>query len=426
MLGVLVLVGALAVVFAGPASAYTHKQKRHIQRALLHQLKKHPRLIKNRHWLRKADHVQEVLPLTIRLNPLLLTATGIKQAASDDSASLDFSDTFGPDIGGAKSTTLNGVVKTDAHFGNPENGDTLGSVRLVVTGADLSAASVGVLSNSAANSCTTPSPDWTYTAGGTATSSSGSVSAASLAPSVHPDTVVRTAPISLSLAGTSAPNVGTANLFSGDLALSLHVNAAVNTIFRVLDNGTGFNTNVTGGIPTALFNCDEAIAAETSGTSTTNIIPVDVTGNLSISPALTTDGKLRIATVTASTPSDTSGIEVGHSSVDACLQPYALVDTGTGPGGSQTHVSQFESAVGAALPSPPPASAEVVGSPPNPTSTGNPAAECNFPWTPSIAAPLALLGEQEISPGTAKLLHLDPNVSVTHLSAEALIGTYNQ
>jgi hypothetical protein len=401
-LGVLVLVGALAAVFAGPASAYTKREKRHIQRVLLHQLKKHPRLIKNKHWLRKADHVQEVLPLTIRLNPFVVTGPGptVGQAASDDTASLDFSDTFGPEVG-VKSTHLNGVVHVDAHFGNPQDGDTLGSLRLVVTSASLSAASVGILNNSTASSCAAP-PDSTLWSGGTVGSS-----AAAMANTVQPDTVVRTAPIPLTLASTAAPNVGTANLFSSsnNVRLSLHANAAVNTIFRIVDDGTGGGNPFVppGSIVTALFNCDEAYAAQTTGSATENVIPVNVTGTLKIAPALTVDGRLRIATVTVSTPAGT-GEEVGHSTIDACLQPATLVDTPT----ADAHVNAFTSGASSGPPF---------------TSTTPPTADCDSTFNASNF-PLASLGEQEITPTTAKRLHLDPNVDVTNLTGEALIGTY--
>ncbi len=419
MLGILVLVGAVAAVFAGPASAYTHKQKRHIQRVLLHQLKKHPRLIKNKHWLRKADHVQEVLPLTVRLNPSLGPAG---TAPSDDTALLDFSDTFGPDTS-AKTTTLNGVVHVDAHFGNPQDGDTLGSLRLVVRDLSLSAASVGVLDNDQATSSAvdgyncpsllTSAPQWTITNGGVGTLSGAAVPTV-LAPSLDPNTVVRTAPIGLSLASTSAPNVGSANLFqpSDNVRLSLHANAAVNTIFRVLDNGTGASGLLAPGtIPTGHFNCDEAIAGQTTGDATKNIIPVNVAGTLKISPALTADGHLRIATLSVKTPvqAPSDGSEIGHSSVDACLQPYALVDTAK----AQTDVSDFETAIG--TPGTPDPTTMVTGSSPGTACDATPFAT-NFP--------LAQLGETEITPTPAKFLHLDPNVQVTNLTGEALIGTY--
>jgi hypothetical protein len=403
MLGVLVLVGALAAVFAGPANAYTAKQKRHIRRVLLHQLKKHPRLIKNRHWLRKADQVEEVLPLTIRLNPDLVVAAGPPavhaQAASDDTAVLDFTDTFGPEVG-SKTTTLSGVVHVDAHFGNPQNGDALGSLRLVATDASLSAASVGVLNNPAAASCPAP-PASTLTSGGTVGSS-----AAALAPSVTPSTVVRTAPIGLSLASTAAPNVGTANLFSNanNVTLDLHVNAAINTIFRDVDDGTGGGNPLVpaGTIPTAIFNCDEFYAAQTTGSGTTgNVIPVDVKGTLKVSPALTSDGRLRIATVSVSSPAGT-GEEVGHSHVSACLQPQSAVDTATVEG----HISALSGGPFAPF-----------------VSSSSPTTACNATFN-AANFPLSLLGEQEVTPSNAKFLNLDPNVSVSNLTGEALIGTY--
>jgi hypothetical protein len=411
---VLVLVGAVGAAFAGSADAYTKKQKRHIQRVLLHQLKKHPRLIKNRRWVRKASHVNEVLPLTIRLNPIVdggaAAGTQPALAASDDTAKLDLSDTFGP-LASNKVTTLSGVVNVDAVFGNPQDGDNLGDLRIVVTGANLSAASVGVLENSAAAACAGPlhqSPDNTYSTGGTSTGPGTTVSAASLAPSVDPNTVVRTAPIPLTLASTAAPNVGTANLFTqtNNVRLSLHVNAAVNTIFRALDDGTGGSTLAlgAGSFPFAAFNCDEAFAAQTTGSGVTgNVIPVNVTGSLNISPAITTDGRLRIAKVNVSSPAAT------HSTVDACLQIAA--------GTQSPHALGTETALG--FPTGTISSA-------TPPVTG-----CDDTYVPSAPGGaatagfgLANLGVQEISPAGAKRLHLSPDVTVLGLTGEALIGTY--
>jgi hypothetical protein len=239
------------------------------------------------------------------------------------------------------------------------------------------------------------------------------------APSVGANTVVRTAPISLSLStgGVSAPNVGSANLFqsSNNVRLTLHANAAINTIFRVIDDGTGFSSLIPGGsIPTSLFNCDEAYAGQTTGDPTHNIIPVSVAGSLKIAPALTADGKLRIATVSVSTPTDTSGQEVGHSSVDACLQPHSLVDTPA----AESHVTAFEAATGLSTPAGP-----VV-------SSSSPTTGCDSAFN-AVSFPLAQFGEQEITSADPnatdpKRLALDPNVSVTTLTGEALIGTYGQ
>ena len=69
----LLLVACLAFgSLAGSASAkrhYTAKQKKAIGHKLLKQLKKNPKLIRSKSFVRKASAVNFQLPVTIRLNP---------------------------------------------------------------------------------------------------------------------------------------------------------------------------------------------------------------------------------------------------------------------------------------------------------------------------------------------------------------------
>ncbi len=68
----LMLVACLAFAsLTGSASAkrYTAKQKKAISHKLLKQIKKNPKLLKSRSFVRKASAVNFQLPVTIRLNP---------------------------------------------------------------------------------------------------------------------------------------------------------------------------------------------------------------------------------------------------------------------------------------------------------------------------------------------------------------------
>lgn len=432
------LVCAVGATLAGPAGAHgmTKAKKQAIQRKLIRQLKHNPRLIKNRRWLAAAGHVDASLPLTIRLNQVVADPSAVgypgpssfREKVSDDTAKLDLSETFGPDIG-TKTVGLVGNVHVLAHFGNPAEGDALGDLQLTVTGADLYASSVGVLSNptvgatcglvgapaSPLSSLQEPSPFGAYV-----TSTGAAATAAQLAPSVNGfSTVFRTAPIHLqSLDIPGSPNIGKANLFttSNNVRLALHVGAVVNTIFRSSEFGSGMPT---GWLPTALFDCDETYGGATDSATLPscagdidtcpggdvgtaegheNVIPVDVTGNLAISPAITTDGRLRLATVQVSSP------DYEHSTVDACLQPHALVDTTKSESDSNTATGGGGNVL-----------VDTGGTPRS--------AACDATYN-SANFPLNLAGVQELTPASAKFVQLEPDVKVTNLTAEALVGTF--
>ncbi|HEX6714005.1 MAG TPA: hypothetical protein VF066_11480 [Thermoleophilaceae bacterium] len=414
------LVCALGVTFAGPASAsITKAKKQAIAKKLIRELKKNPRLIKNRTWLTKAGHVDATLPLTVRLNKIVkdpISGTEFEKV-SDDTAQLDLTETFGPEVG-LKTTRIVGKVNVMAHFGNPAEGDDLGDLRLTVTGADLYASSVPVLENPTVGATCTgigapAPPDGSLQepaaapATGYVDSTGAAATPAQLASGVTMSTVFRTAPIhltSLDIAGS--PNIGKANLFttSNNVRLALHVGAEVNTIFRASEFGAGMPT---GWLPTALFACDESYAGTTNSTDLTtsdigtlghqNVIPVNVTGNLAISPAITTDGRLRLATVQVSSP------DFEHSTVDACLQPTGLVQTAKATSDSATATGSGTALVNASTPR---------------------TVECNATYNASNFK-LAIAGVQELTPSPdAKFVKLEPDVKVTNLTGEALVGTF--
>ena len=160
----------------------------------------------------------------------------------------------------------------------------------------------------------------------------------SVGPNVQ-DTVLRTAPITLKIAaaGTQVSQIddtvgvdgsqnivlgksgGQANLFGNipgkntaiDVTVSLE--GKINTILRAVD--VDYNALIAGGeFPPAAFLCRQAF---TGGVQ--NYFPgVRLNGSLQISPAITRDGKLRIAKAQLSSEQKT------HFAVAACLYPHSL------------------------------------------------------------------------------------------------------
>lgn len=437
LLGVMVLAIAVGITFAGPAGAkMTKAQKRHAAKVLIKQLKKNPRLIKSKRWLRKAGHVDATLPLTVRLNPVVALGTDASHhvitgaAASNDTATIDLTSSFGPEVG-PRQTTIDGKLHVIAKFGNPAEGDDLGDLTITVTDAELTAASIGVLENPD-STCPTP-PMSTLTQGGVIARNGSGVAQLTgnggLAPTVNQNTVLRTAPISLGAASIAgSPNIGKANIFkqSNNVRLSLHTTATVTTIFRSTENGTGdtlgFGNNAfqTGMLPNALFLCDEAFGGTTSSAGlgagdttgnfgdvgpvgSRNVIPVDVIGSLKINPSLTTDGALRLATL------DVHSAQPRESTVDACLQVASLVKTGT----ADAHVAALEGNFGVP--------AGTLSGISTAAPTGTPCVDTNEGDWPLVAARLAQLVNN--SQPTDRVLALDPSVEVDDLTAEALVGT---
>jgi hypothetical protein len=129
---------------------------------------------------------------------------------------------------------------------------------------------------------------------------------------------------------------GQANLFGNipgkGYGIDVTVNLAtrINSILRVEDQDA-FEPLVTGGNwPAAVFSCGQIW---TGGVQ--NYIPsVHLTGNLKISPGITSDGHLRIAKATISTPTVGTGPNAGKDSarfaVAACLAPFSAYNAETG------------------------------------------------------------------------------------------------
>jgi hypothetical protein len=156
------------------------------------------------------------------------------------------------------------------------------------------------------------------------------------------DTVLRTAPLSLSIAptGTEVQNGnnlngvsgsqnivigksgGVANLFgnipgkSTGIDVTVSLATKINSIFRIVDQDPTGAPLVEGeDWPAGVFNCRQVYSGGVQ-----NYIPgVKLNGSLKISPAITADGHLRIAKATlASQPNSPARFAVA-----ACLMPFA-------------------------------------------------------------------------------------------------------
>jgi hypothetical protein len=194
------------------------------------------------------------------------------------------------------------------------------------------------------------------------------------------DTVLRTNALNLSIAATGtqvdlatgtpiAPNTlptgqgsqnviigksgGEANLFGNipgkgygiDVTVSLATR--INSIFRIQDQDV-FNTPLTSfdQYPAGVFNCRQIWSGAVQ-----NYIPgIRLSGSLRISPAITKDGKLRIAKASVDT------IQPTHTALSACLMPYTPYSNdnpagfpttgGAGGPGSTPKVPTYAEAVG--------------------------------------------------------------------------------
>jgi hypothetical protein len=441
----LVVVTALSVgLVAGPASARTHrlsaKQKSAMRAQLRKAIKKNPKLINKRSFVRKASLVDFKLPVTIRLRTQQTGAlANLNTANIDLGASLgkrtlslagslpgyiQFHDSFDGGALGNVDVVLQdgGAIRTsslpllwnpqvssghwyDSGFaeagGNPGCGDftNANAIDDTATGpfgslspplfTQSNGKTLFIPSGSVPNPGPQPSPGVPYfadLAAAQAHTPSGTVEEYpgvdditalhsgpsqadptginDLGPSQTPfpsgiyapgpaptltDSVLRTAPITLGVTHPGTPvqmngnadgtgpqgsqnivtgqNGGQANLFGNipgkgyGIDVTVSLDGYINSILREVDpdvhpliNGAPY--------PSAAFACRQAF---TGGVH--NYIPgLKLTGNLHISPAITSDGKLRIAKATLSSQ------QPSHVALAACLMPYSTFAKDAGSG----------------------------------------------------------------------------------------------
>jgi len=128
---------------------------------------------------------------------------------------------------------------------------------------------------------------------------------------------------------------GQANLFgnipgkSDSIDVTVNLATKINSIIRIVDQDV-FDTPLVSGQtwPAGIFNCRQIWTGAVQ-----NYIPgVRLKGSLRVAPAITKDGKLRIAKATVKTSQDT------HVALSACLMPYATYgdDNGSYSGSTAT------------------------------------------------------------------------------------------
>ena len=339
MLGVCLLACAVAVAFTAPTvdAKMSKAQKRAVQKRLLKKVKKNPKVVLRKGFLRKAINVDFKLPVTIRLNPYRKTGTacltgggnatsnGVAPAngcPTNDTASLDLGQSLG-----TKNINIYGKLRALVTFKDPADGGKFGDV-----GIEIPAENAGSFANTRTGSLTADplelltNPDVSganIAAGGCSDQVYGAGAAdldnfATQTPAgISQNTVLRTEPLEL---GVHAPGVapapgignntqdasetipasgGVGNLFGGTNSTRATVNlgTSVISVLREVDQDNA-------------FNCRQAIA----GSVNTHLL-AKLQGTLKIVPAVTKDGNLRIAKVFL------SGVPT-HVAVAACLAPF--------------------------------------------------------------------------------------------------------
>jgi hypothetical protein len=436
---------AFGAIAAGPASAkLTKHQKKVIRHQLMRQIKKNPRAINKRSFIKKASLVDFKLPTTIRLNPAKDQNGNFVN--SDDQASID----LGPSLG-VRTVGLGGKIPAVIEFNDAYDGGTLGDVRITLPPAasvadrGVTTTSVPLLTNAdttnntqAAGGCsdftggTQGVDDIAAIAGsdGTQPGSAFDLGAGPYSPEANTeagDTVLRTGPLSL---GVETPNTfddanspvgvsgGRANLFGapvGKQQVDVKVNLVtnINSILREVDGALPSpnpGSNWHDGNIAALFNCRQAWSGYVENHISTNLI-----GTLKIAPAITADGKLRIAKVFLQSNTPT------NLSLAACLSPYYLY-------------AQGNPLAGDALTTPPAGGPSYNGTPPfDPSQSINPAAPSDAPNVACDAAggpldrdpfnvsPISALGNADPLTNGSEVNVLG-TIRVDTLNAEVLIG----
>jgi hypothetical protein len=129
----LVVVTALSIgLMAGPASARTHrmsaKQKAHIRASLRKQVKKNPKIVNRRWFLKKASLVNFKLPITVRLRSGSATSPETGALANNNTANLDLGASLGQ-----RQLALSGEILGYIQFHDSFDGGALGNVDIVLT-----------------------------------------------------------------------------------------------------------------------------------------------------------------------------------------------------------------------------------------------------------------------------------------------------
>jgi hypothetical protein len=220
---------------------------------------------------------------------------------------------------------------------------------------------------------------------------------------------------------------GQANLFGNipgkGTGIDVTVNLAtrINSIFRVVDQDA-FEPLITGGNwPAAVFSCGEIWSGGVQ-----NYIPaVHLKGSLKIAPAITSDGRLRIAKATLTQLGDPSRV-----SLAACLAPYAAYNAEQNSSDTVTPTVPGPASIGQ------PDGTLALGSLPVNTTAKRaaPAANCNAAPTAFVAStalppstvgslsPAAVANGYSPTTGSGSAVSVAGDLTVSNVSADILVG----
>jgi hypothetical protein len=266
------IAGSTALALPSIADARQHRSKAAERRALLKKLKHDPRVFATRSFQRRARAAALDIPLTVRLNQAIDTDPGtpgvqLGAAPSDDVLEIvpgggasPIAAPFGQ-YAGPQLVTLNGNFELTALFSRDTIGYGVGSALLLGGG------SVAMT--------TTPFDLLNFN------------------PSCNPtaDPLLRAGPGLVSAAPPFSPGDhrgGLLRWFTGDISLKLYLQFHFNSQRRgAFDAFNVFSDSCTGN-----YFWTNAIASNSNP-----VIPLELTGHFDISPALTTDGRLRLFTL---------------------------------------------------------------------------------------------------------------------------------
>jgi hypothetical protein len=327
-------------ITAGPANAkkLSAKQKSAIRAQLAKEVKKNPKAVTKRSFIKRASLVEFTLPATIRIGTKKSDGTFAANPSGQNSALID----LGPSLGTRK-LGLNGSLPAEIKFHDAYDGGGLGNVDLVLnpggTGG-LNSTSVPLLANpdvttqtQANGGCTDAAyipNDVDALSALTTTNTPGENDlgdGAALPGAVAPqDVVLRTGSLNLKIAspslsaGQTTDNTlgtttvgksgGQANLFGSIPGKGVGVDVTANLVTNINSILRETDMQDPGNNATA-FNCRQAW----TGTVPNTLSGIKLQGSLRISPAIMADGKLRIAKSILSSPTPS------QVALTACLMP---------------------------------------------------------------------------------------------------------
>lgn len=367
---VLVALAGSAVAATGASGErLTIEQRQLITAELRDAIERDPGVIKKRWFLQRASLVSFVLPVTIRLTPARDATTFSSNDVTGNYATLDLGQSLGTRIIG-----LAGYVDAEIQFrdayqsGHPGDVD----VRILPDDARITSTSIGLLTNRDVSTKTRSAGGCADFAGNGTGSDVDTLDkmGASLDPGTNnigpnsqwlplggtneKDVVLRTGPLLLGIdqageaavpagmlaAGTTGngagltqvgPSGGRANIFglsvtsAGDgghsVDVTVNLKTKVNTIARQVDGSFPDFDADPDPLLARLANEYECRQVWT-GYIETHLQGIQLVGSLRIAPAITADGRLRIAKVFLASQ------QASRQALAACLRPFALFAAG--------------------------------------------------------------------------------------------------